>query len=167
MLIRRRGPQLRTNLLAPLTDSATIDTRLDVVAELVQNEDRFRNLRRALKSLERIDADKITGSIQSYTSVTTSAKAEHRKQMDASKESERKIALVLQLRTFIKGLPMVRQALMEDGGVQSSMLNTIVNILGDERLKSIEEEISDTLNEQALSVSTLLFVSFSFFSPHC
>ena len=129
-----------------------IDTRLDVVAELVESEERFRDLRKALKSLERIDADTITGHILAYSSLKPSEKAVVRRNLDPAKESEKKIQLVLQLRTFIRALPNVRNALMEDGGAQSSMLGTIVKILGDERLKAIEGEISDTLNEQALVV---------------
>ena len=153
--------QLRTNILSPLTDASTINTRLDVVAELVQSEDRFRDLRRALKSLERIDADKITGDILNSTSIKPVEKVKERKNRDPAKESEKKIQLVLHLRTFIKALPNVRAALMEDGGSQSPMLQTIVKILDDARLTAIESEIADTLNEEALSVRAVICLAAS------
>jgi DNA mismatch repair protein MSH4 len=145
--------QLRTNILSPLTDSSTIDTRLDVVAELIESESRFRALRKALQQLDRIDADKITGDILNLTSVTQSEKIKMRKMSDPAKESEKKIQLVLQLRTFIKQLPNIKSILLEDGKPKSVMLATVTKILGDDRLKAIEEEIANTLNEQALAVS--------------
>lgn len=119
------------------------------------SEDRFKNVRRALKNLERIDADKITGSIQSAISINSSQKAKIRKNLDPSKESERKLALMLQLRAFIKAIPQIKNALLDDGGCQSAMLNTMGKILDDERLGMIDDEINNTLNEQVLSVRTL------------
>lgn len=119
------------------------------------SEDRFKNVRKALKGLERIDADRITGSIQSAISVNTAQRANMRKNLDPSKESERKLALMLQLRAFIKAIPQIKNCLLEDGGCQSAMLNTIGKILDDERLTIIDDEINNTLNEQVLSVRWL------------
>lgn len=146
-------PQLRSNILSPSTDDKVIETRLDVIAEFMASEDRFKNVRKALKGLERIDADKITGSIQTAISINSAQRSHNRKNLDPSKESERKLALMLQLRAFIKAIPAIKNCLLEDGGCQSAMLNTIGNILGDERLTIIDEEINNTLNEAVLSVS--------------
>lgn len=116
------------------------------------SEDRFKNVRKALKGLERIDADRITGSIQTAISVNSAQRMYNRKNLDPSKESERKLALILQLRAFIKAIPPIKLCLLEDGGCQSAMLNTIGNILDDESLLIIDDEINNTLNEQVLSV---------------
>ena len=150
--------QLRTNILSPLTDAATIDTRLDAVAELLANHERFRALRKAMKGLQKIDADKLTGTILASASVNANAKMQNRKNMDAAKESERKLSVVLQLRTFLKAIPNIKNALKEEGGCQSKILSTISDILGDERLKEIENEIQDTLNENMLEVSYALLL---------
>ena len=113
------------------------------MAELIENEARFRALRKAFQQLDRIDADKITGDILNLTSVTASEKIKMRKMSDPAKESEKKIQLVLQLRTFIKQLPNIKNILAEDGKPKSVMLATITKILGDDRLKAIEEEIAE------------------------
>lgn len=128
------------------------------------SEDRFKNVRRALKRLERIDADRITGSIQSAISVNAAQRNNNRKNLDPAKESERKLALMLQLRAFIKAIPSIKTCLVDDGGCQSAMLNTIGKVLDDERLGIIDEEINNTLNEQVLSVSQILLNCFGL--PH-
>lgn len=153
MLMSLHAIQLRTNILSPLTSVATIDARLDAIAELQANLERFRALRKAMRGLERIDADKLTGTILSSSSISQSAKSQQRKSMDAAQESERKLAIVLQLRTFIKAIPSVRAALTMEGGCSSVMLDSIAMILGDGRLKMIENEIQDTINENMLEVS--------------
>ena len=143
-------------------------TPTDVVAELIADEERFKMLRRALKGLQGVDADKITGSIMSATSLTTGAKTQNRRNLDPAKESEKKLGLIIQLRTFIKALPIVGQALEDSGGCKSAMLNTIAKILQDERLQIIDEEISSTLNENVLNVR--LFSAFSLWAyslTHC
>lgn len=152
--------QLRSNILSPSTDPKLIETRLDVVAELVISEDRFKHLRKSLKGLERIDADRITGSIQSAISANNPQRATTKKKnADPSKESEKKLALMLQLRAFIKAIPFIKDSLLDDGGCKSAMLNTIGKILDDERLMLIDQEINDTLNEQVLSVSRHFYSS--------
>ena len=123
------------------------------MAELIADEERFKMLRRALKGLHGVDADKITGSIMSATSLTTGAKTQNRRNLDPAKESEKKLGLIIQLRTYIKALPIVCQALEDSGGCKSAMLNTMAKILQDERLQIIDEEISSTLNENVLNVS--------------
>ena len=154
--------QLRTNILSPLTDAPTIDTRLDAVAELIANHERFRALRKAMRSLERIDADKLTGTILASTSINQGLKMQQRKQLDMAKESERKLRVVLQLRTFLKAIPGIKTALTEEGGCQSNILETISKILADTRLKEIENEIQDTLNENMLKVRSFLSFLLSF-----
>lgn len=150
--------QLRSNILSPLTDAPTIDARLDAVAELLANHERFRSLRKAMRAIERIDADKLTGTILSSSSISQSVKMQSRKSMDAAKESERKLGIVLQLRTFIKAIPAVSAALMIEGGCQSAILDSIAKVLGDERLKKIELEIQETINENMLEVSPPLLL---------
>ncbi|GAW02763.1 like protein [Lentinula edodes] len=67
---------LRVNILAPITVQTSIDARLDVVEELVQDEDLFNEVRSALKTLNSMDFDKLIATLAaSETIVTNSAKA--------------------------------------------------------------------------------------------
>lgn len=56
---------LRTNILQPLTDQPTIESRLEAVEECVQSEDRFFALKESLKPLgkDKIDIDKLIASL--------------------------------------------------------------------------------------------------------
>ena len=87
---------------------------------------------------------------------------QQRTQLDMAKESERKLSVVLQLRTFLKAIPGIKTALTEEGGCQSNILETISKILADTRLKEIENEIQDTLNENMLKVRSFLSFLLSF-----
>ena len=149
--------QLRNNILSPLTQRETIELRLEVVSEFTANDDMHRATRKAMKPIERIDADKLAGDILAATSLKDSEKMNKRKakNFEPSRESEWKIELVLKLRAFIKAMPAIKQALTENGGAQSSLLKTVAKILEDPRLQTIEDLVTDTLNETALAVSRL------------
>lgn len=124
------------------------------MAELIDAEDRFRSVRKTLKSIDRIDADKLAGTIISLTSTCTVSndKGKARKNRDPAKDAEYKITLVLQLRQFVRAVPILRNALGDEGGCQSAMLKSMTKILDDERLVQIDSAISDSFTEQGLTV---------------
>lgn len=65
---------------------------------------------------------------------------------DPAKESERKISLMLQLRTVVKALPALRAAL---SGSTSSLLCTIAAAFDDERPELMSDKIDKTIDDAA------------------
>ncbi|KAF8736092.1 hypothetical protein AX14_000888 [Amanita brunnescens Koide BX004] len=128
---------LRVNLLSPLTVQRAIDARLDVVEELVNSEDRFTEVRTALKGLSKLDFDKLIVSLAS-SSVRT---------INTAKPASQHVAQMLNLRNIVRSLPLLRHALL---GSRSPLLIYMHEMLSDERLDSIEKAICDNLNEDSL-----------------
>ncbi|KAF9466889.1 muts domain V-domain-containing protein [Collybia nuda] len=125
---------LRVNLLSPLTVQATIDARLDVVEEFIQTEDRFSKVRDALKTLNKIDFDKLIISLASEeVRITNSAKP-----------ASARILQMINIRNVVKILPLLRKAL---DGCQCQMLTIIQDMVSDERLAVIDSLVSGSLNE--------------------
>jgi len=56
---------LRVSILAPCTLQATLDARLDAVEELIQTEEKYTSIKEALRSLKRIDVDKLITAVSS------------------------------------------------------------------------------------------------------
>lgn len=54
---------LRINILSPITHYKVVEARLDVVTEFVQHEDKFTDVREALKLLNKMDFDKLIISV--------------------------------------------------------------------------------------------------------
>ncbi|OAX40474.1 hypothetical protein K503DRAFT_687460 [Rhizopogon vinicolor AM-OR11-026] len=129
---------LRTNILAPLTGNA-LDARLDAVEELIQSEDKFTEIKDALKALNKMDFDKLISSL-GFTEVrpTTTAKGVFSR-----------VSQMLSLRTAVRSLPLLQTAL---SGCQSQLMKIIHEILSDERLAKIEELIAENLNDEAVSL---------------
>ncbi|KAJ8590908.1 hypothetical protein M405DRAFT_932507 [Rhizopogon salebrosus TDB-379] len=127
---------LRTNILAPLTAQSALDARLDAVEELIQSEDKFSDIKDALKALNKMDFDKLISSL-GFTEVrpTTTAKG-----------AFSRVSQILSLRTAIRSLPLVQRAL---SGCQSRLMKIIHEILTDERLTKMEELIVENLNDEA------------------
>ncbi|KAG1814422.1 muts domain V-domain-containing protein [Suillus subaureus] len=127
---------LRTNILAPLTAQSALDARLDAVEELIHNEDKFTEIKDALKILNKMDFDKLISSLGcSEVRPTTTAKG-----------AFSRVSQILSLRTAIRSLPFLQRAL---NGCKSQLLLIIYDILSDERLTKIEELIAENLNDDA------------------
>ncbi|KAG1775045.1 muts domain V-domain-containing protein [Suillus placidus] len=144
---------LRTNILAPLTGKclryrtpmsphtllvaqSALDARLDAVEELIHSEDKFTEIKDALKVLNKMDFDKLISSLGfSEVRPTTTAKG-----------AFSRVSQILSLRTAIRSLPFLQKAL---NGCKSQLLLIISDILSDERLTKIEELIADNLNDDA------------------
>ncbi|KAG1746861.1 muts domain V-domain-containing protein [Suillus lakei] len=126
---------LRTNVLAPLTGNA-LDARLDAVEELIHSEDKFTEIKDALKTLNKMDFDKLISSLGfSEVRPTTTAKG-----------AFSRVSQILNLRTAVRSLPILQRAL---NGCKSQLLMIIYDILSDERLTKIEELIAENFNDDA------------------
>ncbi|KAI0324451.1 hypothetical protein GY45DRAFT_1375540 [Cubamyces sp. BRFM 1775] len=112
---------LRTNILAPITAKAALEARLDVVEELIQTEDRFNEVKNALKPLNKLDLDKLVSSLAASEARETSS----------AKSASARVAQMLNLRNIVQSLPRLAKALQ------------------DERLEKIAALIAQSLNDEA------------------
>ncbi|OSX68008.1 hypothetical protein POSPLADRAFT_1128862 [Postia placenta MAD-698-R-SB12] len=128
---------LRVNILAPLTVHSSIEARLDVVEELIQSEDRFNEVKNALKTFNKMDFDKLICSL---------AASEARETTNA-KPAAARVAQMLNLRNIVKGLPLLANTLQ---GSRSELLNIVADMISDERLEKIERLVRQSLNEEAV-----------------
>ncbi|KAH9923367.1 muts domain V-domain-containing protein [Fomitopsis serialis] len=127
---------LRVNILAPNTVQGSIEARLDAVEELVQNEDRFNEVKNALKALNKMDFDKLICSLA----------ASEARESDTAKPAAARVSQMLNLRNIVKTMPLLSRAL---GGCRSQLLSVIAEMVSDERLAKIERLVTDSLNEAA------------------
>ncbi|KAF8639396.1 hypothetical protein AX17_001521 [Amanita inopinata Kibby_2008] len=128
---------LRSNILSPLTVQRAIDARLDVIEEVISSEDRFTEVRIALKALVKLDFDKLIVSL-----VSSEARVKN-----TAKPASQRVTQMLNLRNIVRSLPLLRQAL---AGSRTSLLTYIYEMLCDERLDRIEKVICENLNEDSL-----------------
>ncbi|KAI5118520.1 hypothetical protein M0805_007689 [Coniferiporia weirii] len=127
---------LRVNILAPITGQFAIDSRLDAVEELVQAEDKFTAIKDALRTVNKLDLDKLISLLAtSEARVTNSAKT-----------AAQRISQLLLLRGVVKNIPFVRDAVK---GCHSRLLEVVCDMLSDERIEKIEALIARSLNEDA------------------
>ncbi|KAI0089898.1 muts domain V-domain-containing protein [Irpex rosettiformis] len=129
---------LRTTLLAPVTVQSAIDARLDVVDELVQTEERFHEVKDALKAFNKIDFDKLISSLASSEARETSS----------AKTASSRVSQMLNLRDVVKNIPMLAKALQ---GSRSQLLQVIREMIMDERLERIEQLVGESLNDNAMA----------------
>ncbi|KAF9261928.1 hypothetical protein L218DRAFT_980745 [Marasmius fiardii PR-910] len=127
---------LRVNVLSPLTVQASIDARLDVVDELVQDQDLFNEVATGLRALRKLDLDKLISMLVS---------SEARPSTTAQGASVR-VSQMLNLRIIIQSLPLLQKALENS---KSQLLKIVHTILSDERLEKIDELIRSSLNEDS------------------
>ncbi|KAL5518469.1 MSH4 [Sanghuangporus vaninii] len=129
---------LRVNLLAPITAHSAIEARLDAVEELIQAEDKFNAVRDGLRSVNKLDLDKLISSF-----ATSEARVSNAARFAASRVSQ-----MLQLRGFVKQIPTVRDAIK---GCQSRLLKIVYDMLSDRRFEKLENLLSQSLNDDAIS----------------
>ncbi|KAM5542142.1 hypothetical protein V8D89_004015 [Ganoderma adspersum] len=126
---------LRVNILAPITVKSALEARLDVVEEFIQTEDRFSDVKDALKSLNKLDFDKLICSL---------ASSEVR-DVSSSKVASAKVSQILNLRNIVQSLPRLLKALE---GSRSQLLQIIAEMISDGRLEKIEKAVCSRLNEE-------------------
>ncbi|KAG8891086.1 MutS protein msh4 [Tulasnella sp. 332] len=134
---------LRVNILAPITVQSSIDARLDSVEgalymmaacalnntnvspiELINTEEKYNSIKDALRTLKKIDIDKLISSVASA-----------------------RVSQMLNLRSVIRSLPTLMIALQ---GCRSRLLCLIAEMISDERISKIDTLISNALNEEAI-----------------
>ncbi|KAG9077625.1 MutS protein msh4, partial [Ceratobasidium sp. UAMH 11750] len=133
---------LRVNILAPITDQTAIDHRLDVVQELVNDEEKYTAIRDALKTLKKIDLDKLIAQL------TTSENRPVGGTTGNAKGASVRVEQMIHLRSVIRSLPGIVKALQ---GCRSGLLRIISGMLDDDRVKSIDEVVSQGLNDDAIA----------------
>ncbi|CAE6433500.1 unnamed protein product [Rhizoctonia solani] len=119
-----------------------IERRLEVVQELANDEEKYTAIRDALKLLRNIDFDKLIAQLS--TSDTHPVGGPSGNARGASARVEQ----IMKLREVVRSLPGVVKALQ---GCRSHLLRMITDMLDDERVKSIDDMISQGLNDDALS----------------
>ncbi|KDN46518.1 hypothetical protein RSAG8_04171, partial [Rhizoctonia solani AG-8 WAC10335] len=145
---------LRVNILAPITDQMAIERRLEVVQELNNDEEKYTAIRDALKLLRSIDFDKLIAQLS--TSDTHPVGGPSGNARGASARVEQ----IMKLRNVVRSLPEVIRALQ---GCRSNLLRMMADMLDDERVKSIDDMISQGLNDDAMSAGIgLLDMLWSF-----
>ncbi|KAG9310368.1 muts domain V-domain-containing protein [Chiua virens] len=112
---------LRTNILAPLT-------------ELVENEDRFSETRNALRSLNKMDFDKLISSLASFEV----------RPSNSAKSASSRVSQMLALQSVIRTLPFLRKALTNSN---AQLLQLMHEMISDNRLALIADLIADNLND--------------------
>ncbi|KAG0148849.1 hypothetical protein CROQUDRAFT_75045 [Cronartium quercuum f. sp. fusiforme G11] len=155
---------LRRNILAPLTDVETIETRLNAVQELVDNEDALVSLRKALKPLGQMDVDKMIGAVASFKTVqsTTTESSERSVTISAGKSSlvrgklrlqdpsiaiTRKLEMLRSLKVLLDSLRAIRDALLP---CTSRLLVLASEFLQDPALEEISVVIHKTVNQDSV-----------------
>ncbi|KAH9994503.1 muts domain V-domain-containing protein [Russula vinacea] len=114
---------LRGTLLAPVT-------------ELVQSEDRFTEVKDALRHLCKVDLDKLISSLASNEA----------REASSARTASSRVTQMLDLKDIMRHLPTLQKALV---GSKSELLSIICNMLSDERLETVEQLVSESLNEDA------------------
>ncbi|KAF8941708.1 MutS protein msh4 [Haplosporangium gracile] len=128
---------LRSNILQPLTDERTIQTRLDCVQELSQVEDRFYALKASLKTTNDVD-HLITAFIQ------VPAKP-------SIKHSEQYINHIINLKHTLHAIASIAHSL---GPCQNSLLVTIHRLLTDPRLEKFSDLIDEVIERYVVLEKT-------------
>ncbi|KAJ1301008.1 hypothetical protein OPQ81_003431 [Rhizoctonia solani] len=151
---------LRINILAPITgklhpiivsilnsprgisDQLAIDRRLEVVQELVTDEEKYTATRDALKLIKNIDFDRLIAQLSTSNTHPVGGPSGNARGASARVEQ------IMKLRGVVRSLPAVVRALQ---GCRSHLLRMMADMLDDERVKSIDEMVSQGLNDDALS----------------
>ncbi|KAF9155098.1 MutS protein msh4 [Linnemannia schmuckeri] len=128
---------LRSNILQPLTDERTIQTRLDCVQELSQVEDRFYALKSSLKTLNDVDH-----LITTFIQVPTKPSIKH---------SEQCINHIINLKHTLHAITSVAQSL---GQCQNRLLVTIHRLLTDPRLEKFSDLIDEVIEKNVVLEKT-------------
>ncbi|KAF2112484.1 muts domain V-domain-containing protein [Lophiotrema nucula] len=121
---------LRSNILQPLTEPDTLNTRYDSIDELTHKEEMFFAVRAALKNF--LDADKILTSLIVIPTKPT------------IQTTEQAINQVIMLKQFVISVNPIYEALT---GAKCTMLHNIRELCAPENIAPIQEAIDTVINE--------------------
>ena len=127
---------LRSNILQPLTNEETINTRYDALEELSTKEDMFFAVRTALKPF--LDVDKMLTQLI-LVPVQPSLR-----------DAEQAVNNVILLKQFVTLIKPVLEALT---GARCPMLQEIRNMCAFEKIEGIQDLIASTVNEDTTYAS--------------
>lgn len=130
---------LRSNILQPLTDEKTLNTRLDCVQELSSSEETFYTLKTALKSFQDVDH-----LISAFIQVPTKPSVKH---------SEQTINHVIGLKHTLKTIVSVARPL---GVCQNRLLTTMHRLLIDPRLAKFSAIIDEVIEKNIVLEKTAI-----------
>ncbi|XP_066526456.1 mutS protein homolog 4 isoform X2 [Hoplias malabaricus] len=122
--------RLRSNILEPLLDVDTINTRLDTIQELLQDEELFFGLKDAITHF--LDIDQLLSSLVQLPKQETVAVAES------------KIMHVIQLKHTLELIAPLKTVLKD---AKTALLRGYRNLLEDGRFNSILEQIKTVIND--------------------
>ncbi|XP_028251785.1 mutS protein homolog 4 [Parambassis ranga] len=123
--------RLRSNILEPLVDLDTINTRLDAIQELVQNEELFFGLRNAIGHF--LDIDQLLSVLVQIP------------KQETVKVAEAKITHTIQLKHTLDLVPRLRMALKN---CDTTLLKAYSTTLEDDRFDMILEQIKTVVNAE-------------------
>lgn len=124
------GRLLRSNVLQPLTNPDTLNTRYDALEELSTKEEMFFAVRQALKPF--LDVDKILTQLILIPV------------QPGLKDTEQAVNNVIMLKQFVTLIKPVFEALT---GARCAMLQEIRSMCSSEHVEPIQELIHNTINE--------------------
>ncbi|KAF2090836.1 hypothetical protein K490DRAFT_34343 [Saccharata proteae CBS 121410] len=123
---------LRSNILQPLTNAETLNTRYDALDELATKEDLFFSIRQGLPLKSFIDADKILTALI----VIPTKPSVHL--------TEQAINQVIALKEFVNAVPPIYEALT---GATGNMLCNIRELCAPENVGPVQDLIDSVINE--------------------
>lgn len=140
----------------------------DISSELVQSEDRFTEVKDALRLLCKVDLDKLISSVcarikpSSSMLTTVQLASNETREASSARTASSRVTQMLNLKDVIRHLPALQKSLV---GSKSELLSIICNVrygtlaafstyatlqmLSDERLENVERFVSESLNEDA------------------
>ncbi|PWN45007.1 hypothetical protein IE81DRAFT_309693 [Ceraceosorus guamensis] len=132
------------NLLAPLTDQSTIQSRLDTVAELIEDEDRHEALQSSFKAFAQtnIDLDKLIRQLLEPGGKHSIGDPSH---------TFSKVGQVLELSALLRQVTSLRTALK---GARSGLLRAIESFLSNPMVDEIVDKIQSCINPDLMVSSS-------------
>lgn len=132
------------NLLAPLTDEPTINSRLDTVEEIITDEDRHFAIRESLASLGKlnVDLDKLINLLLT---------PEPRQGAGEPIRTDAKLGQLLSLHGLLHAIMPVRSALR---GARSGILRAVETFLSSKTLDEITDLIDEAINPDLMSAGS-------------
>jgi DNA mismatch repair protein MSH4 len=153
----------------------------NLITELVQNEDRFTDVKEALKSLNKMDFDKLISAVSEFfgtvfltkqTWIIIQLSASEARVTTGAKAASSRVAQMLSLRSMVKSIPALSRALE---GSRSRLLKIICEVriyslnlyenslaelqtISDARLAQIATLVDESLNEEATPAKVFLTI---------
>ncbi|KAJ4712721.1 DNA mismatch repair protein MSH4 [Melia azedarach] len=134
---------LRANLLQPLKDIETINTRLDCLDELMSNEQLFFGLSQVLRKFPK-ETDRVLCHFCFKPKKVTSKVLD----VDNARKSQTLISSIILLKTALDALPLLAKVLKD---AQSFLLaNIYKSVCENEKYTSIRKRIGEVIDEDVL-----------------